>query len=130
MSTKNGEYDVANIEHVPSVSETHFDPTLEKLNVKQGDDALQFTIENGSIHWTKEEERAILWKIDLRLVPLVGKLSDFSTTLTAEDAGCFIATVQRHTSVWNCSYLQNDPGPESVQNYLYGQCSGGLHLGS
>jgi hypothetical protein len=71
MSAENGKADVANIENITTASEPHFDLTLEKVNIKQGDDALQFTIENGSINWTKEEERAVLWKIDLRLVPLV-----------------------------------------------------------
>ena len=71
MSAENIKADVANIENITSASEPHFDPTLEKLNAQQGDDALQFTIENGAINWTKEEELAVLWKIDLRLVPLV-----------------------------------------------------------
>lgn len=66
--------EVANIENIVSASEPQFDPSLEKVNVKQGDVALQFTIENGSISWTEEEEHVVLWKIDLRLVPLVSFL--------------------------------------------------------
>lgn len=75
MSTDNTKSDVVNVENVTSAGEPHFDPSLEKLNVKEGDDALRFTIENGSINWTNEEERVVLSKIDLRLMPLVSILS-------------------------------------------------------
>ena len=76
MSTEATKPDVVNIENATNPCKPHFDTNLEKLSIKQGDDALQFTIENGSISWTKEEERAVLWKIDLRLLTLVSILSE------------------------------------------------------
>lgn len=131
MATENAKADIANIENVTSASEPHFDPTLEKINVKQGDDALQFTIENGSINWTKEDERAVLWKIDLRLVPLVSCLPHFtSTMLIPSDVVRLALGLQRYSSLWNCSDFQNDHGLGALQDCIYRQCGRWLHFGS
>jgi ACS family allantoate permease-like MFS transporter len=47
------------------------DMEKKEVIVKGVDDALLFTIERQHITWTAEEERRLLWKIDLRLIPLV-----------------------------------------------------------
>ena len=61
--------DIRTIENVTSASEPHFDPRLEKVNVRDRDDALRFTIENGPVTWADGEEHAVLRKIDMRLLP-------------------------------------------------------------
>ena len=43
----------------------------EKIFSSGVDDALSFAIGGDEVTWTRDEERRILWKIDLLLVPLV-----------------------------------------------------------
>jgi hypothetical protein len=38
---------------------------------KSADDAYRFVLESDDIEWTEEEERKLLWKIDLRVLVLV-----------------------------------------------------------
>ncbi len=68
--------------HVPEVSEHKEVPTAEgcenaqdeKMGVipKSGvDDALQMALDSQDETWTAEEERRVLWKIDLAIAPLV-----------------------------------------------------------
>jgi MFS transporter, ACS family, DAL5 transporter family protein len=58
-------------EQVDTVQSQAFDFEEKRVNVNGVDDALLFTVDREPISWTAEEERKLLWKIDLRLIPLV-----------------------------------------------------------
>ena len=58
-------------EQIDTAASQNFDFEEGKLNLKGVDDALRFTADRVPISWTAEEERRLLWKIDLRLIPLV-----------------------------------------------------------
>ncbi len=67
---------------VPEVSEHKEVPTVEGCENAQDeknggipksgvDDALQMALDSQDETWTEEEERRVLWKIDLAIAPLV-----------------------------------------------------------
>jgi ACS family allantoate permease-like MFS transporter len=58
-------------EQVDTAPSQNFYYEENPANVKGVDDALLFTVDRDPITWTAEEERKLLWKIDLRLIPLV-----------------------------------------------------------
>lgn len=52
----------------------HDEESVQELKTGHAvDDALQFVREHDEIDWTPEEERKILWKIDIRIIVLVSK---------------------------------------------------------
>lgn len=63
--------DAPAFEQIDTAAGQNFDFEAEKLNLKGVDDAFRFTADRAPISWTAEEERKLLWKIDLRLIPLV-----------------------------------------------------------
>lgn len=46
-------------------------PGIEKRPDVGGDDGLAFVLENGQDKWTKEEEKRVVRKIDLIVLPMV-----------------------------------------------------------
>ncbi|KAF8854789.1 hypothetical protein BDZ45DRAFT_805505 [Acephala macrosclerotiorum] len=60
----------------------NFDFEEKRVNLKGVDDALVFTVDREPITWTAGEERKLLWKIDLQLIPLmlVAYLLQYSDT--------------------------------------------------
>lgn len=68
MSTKNDDEKVEQLDLTPNPT---IDLEQEKKLASSADDALAFAVETGQVAWTPEEERALLWKIDLRLLPLM-----------------------------------------------------------
>lgn len=68
MSTK---HDEEKVEQLDLTQTRTIDLEQEKKLASSADDALAFAVENGRITWTTEEERKLLWKIDLRLLPLM-----------------------------------------------------------
>jgi hypothetical protein len=64
--------EVNQLEESPTVEgfENASDPksAIHKLGA---DDALQMAIDGQDESWTEEEERKVLWKIDLTITPLV-----------------------------------------------------------
>lgn len=61
------------LEQEPSIARCE-DVSGEKMTIipKSGaDDALEIALDNQEETWTEEEERRILWKIDLTVLPLV-----------------------------------------------------------
>lgn len=63
--------DAPAFQQIDSAQSQNFDFDETKLNLKGVDDALRFAVDRDPITWTAEEERRLLWKIDLRLIPLV-----------------------------------------------------------
>jgi ACS family allantoate permease-like MFS transporter len=59
------------VEQVDTLQSQNFDFEEKRVDVKGVDDALMFTVNREPIIWTAEEERKLLWKIDLRLIPLL-----------------------------------------------------------
>jgi hypothetical protein len=59
------------VEQVDTIQIQNFEFGEKRVNLKGVDDALMFTVDREPITWTAEEERKLLWKIDLRLIPLV-----------------------------------------------------------
>jgi MFS transporter, ACS family, allantoate permease len=68
MSTK---HDEEKLEELDLTQTRTIDLEQEKKLASSADDALAFAVESGRITWTPEEERKLLWKIDLRLLPLM-----------------------------------------------------------
>lgn len=72
------------------------------------DDALQMAIEWQDEVWTAEEERKVLWKIDLAITPLVFHDSNPSCSLAWF---CYTATNKMLLVVpWNNRRLRRQPG--------------------
>lgn len=63
--------EAVNVEHISHSSPVNYDLEDKKMATKGIDDALLFSVNNEEITWTAEEERRLLLKIDLRLIPLV-----------------------------------------------------------
>jgi ACS family allantoate permease-like MFS transporter len=59
------------VEQVDTIQGQKFEFEKKTVNSKGVDDALMFTVDREPITWTAEQERRLLWKIDLRLIPLV-----------------------------------------------------------
>ncbi|PMD31885.1 MFS general substrate transporter [Hyaloscypha variabilis F] len=59
------------VEQVDTIQSQEFNYEEKAVNLKGIDDALMFTVDREPITWTAEEERRLLWKIDLRLIPLM-----------------------------------------------------------
>jgi ACS family allantoate permease-like MFS transporter len=68
MSTK---HDEEKLEELDLTQTRTIDLEQEKKLASSADDALAFAVASGRITWTPEEERELLWKIDLRLLPLM-----------------------------------------------------------
>jgi hypothetical protein len=106
-------------EQVDVAPSQNFDYDEKPINVKGVDDALLFTVDREPITWTNEEERKLLWKIDLRLIPLVchrhWSKSSHLLILVPVDAGCVPTSIQRHSELWRSSDLWIDPGLEALR---------------
>ena len=66
--------DDPSVEQFDTIQSQEFNYEEKVVNVKGVDDALIFTVDREPITWTAEEERRLLWKIDLRLIPLVRQI--------------------------------------------------------
>lgn len=64
------------VEQVDRVDTTTFESGEKTMAIRGVDDALVYAIESEQLTWTPEEERRLLWKIDLRLIPLVRNPSE------------------------------------------------------
>ncbi|KAL4870405.1 hypothetical protein BDV12DRAFT_195345 [Aspergillus spectabilis] len=51
--------------------------------------ALELALEQGSISWTEEEERRLVWKLDLLIIPLFPAQAFASGTLTFADSATY-----------------------------------------
>lgn len=61
----------AQMEHIEKLeSHRYIEPTKTALN-RGTDDALNFTATHEDITWTPDEERRLLRKLDMRIIPLV-----------------------------------------------------------
>lgn len=122
----------AEIKTVEAVSQTNTDGVRDlestKANLgKDVDDAFRFTLESegAEISWTEEEERKVVRKIDMVILPLV--IIDYNLASSGM-AGRLTTTVQalywrprwlcRNPGVWVCGPLRTDTGSEAVQNRL------------
>lgn len=59
----------------PVIAVEHDEETQPPKTVKSADDAHVFIQEHETIEWTDEEERKLLWKIDIRVILLVWQCS-------------------------------------------------------
>lgn len=64
--------EVNHLEESPTVDRCdHGSDTKMSIQKPGVDDALQMAIDGQDEMWTEEEERKVLWKIDLTITPLV-----------------------------------------------------------
>lgn len=65
--------EVRHLDEAPAIErcESALSPKVAMIPKSGVDDALQMALDSQEETWTAEEERQILWKIDLVLVPLV-----------------------------------------------------------
>ncbi|KAE8449528.1 hypothetical protein EG329_008137 [Mollisiaceae sp. DMI_Dod_QoI] len=65
------EEETPTLEQIDTIQSHNLQFEEKNTKVKGVDDALLFTVDREPITWTEEEERHLLWKIDLRLIPLM-----------------------------------------------------------